>query len=127
MNRNLLFDAGFTTPKQLASAMRGYARRHPEVGFEVAVLPQVPGTMPRSMKMYGVTESFVKRTWFCLPVAVLNPLEFGLVIGSGVLDPRWNVNFAAKTAPVVQFRWMRAATPAADPDEATPLGTVNTE
>ncbi len=104
VHRNLLFDAGFTTPKQLASGMRGYARRHPEVGFEVAVLPQVPGTMPRSMKMYGVTESFVKRTWFCLPVAVLNPLEFGLVIGSGVLDPRWNVNRAAKTAPTISAR-----------------------
>ena len=99
VHRNLLFDAELTTPKQLASAMRGYARRHPEVGFEVAVLPQVPGTMPRSTKMYGVTESFVKRTWFCLPVAVLDPLEFGLVIGSGVFDPRWNVNRAAKTAP----------------------------
>ena len=49
--------------------------------------------------MYGVTQSFVKRTWFCLPVAVLNPLEFGLVIGSGVLDPRWNVERAAKHAP----------------------------
>ncbi len=98
VHRNLLFDAGMTTPKQLASSMHRYAKQHPEVGFELAVLPQVPGTLPRSKPVYGVTESFVKRTWFCLPVAMLNPLEFGLVIGSGVLDPRWNVERAARQA-----------------------------
>ena len=114
VHRNLLFDAEFTTPKQLASAMRDYARQHPEVGFEVAVLPQVPGTMPRSTQMYGVTESFVKRTWFCLPLAVLNPLEFGLVIGSGVLDPRWNVNRAAKSAPAWKFEEESAAATTVD-------------
>lgn len=99
VHRDLLFDAGMTTPKQLANGMRRYAKRHPEVGFAVVVLPQVEGTMPRSSNLYGVTESFVKRTWFCLPVAALDPLEFGMVIGSGLLDPRWNVNRAAKVSP----------------------------
>lgn len=119
VHRSVLYDAGITTPKQLADSMRRYARRHPEVGFEVRLLPQVPGELPRSVRTYGVTESFVKRTPWALPLVVLNPLEFGGVIASGVLDPRWNVNRAAKTASV----WMGPSETAAE--RATVTGTAS--
>ena len=60
VHRNLLFDFGMTTPKQLESSLHHYAMRHPELEYEVYELPQVPGNIPRSGRLYKVTESFVK-------------------------------------------------------------------
>jgi hypothetical protein len=74
IHRNRFFDLGMTTPKQLASSLHHYAMRHPELGFEVYELPQVPGNIPRSGHLYGVTESFVKSKPYLLPVAILDPI-----------------------------------------------------
>jgi hypothetical protein len=41
VHRNLLFDFGMTTPKQLESSLHHYAMRHPELEYEVYELPQV--------------------------------------------------------------------------------------
>ncbi len=100
VHRNILFDAGFTTPKELAAAAHRYAGMHPELGFRVEILPQVPGGLARSAPMRGVTESFVKRTPFLMGLAVLNPMPIGGVIASGLLDHRYNAFNHTKTAPV---------------------------
>ncbi len=99
IHRNLLFDAGMTTPKQLAAALHGYARHHPELQFTVEVLPQVPGSIPRSGRIRGVTESFVKTTPYLTPLLYLDPVPFGGVIASGLLDRRYNPQRLANTAP----------------------------
>jgi hypothetical protein len=97
IHRNLVFDLGMTTPKQLESGLHHYAIRHPELGFEVYELPQVPGTIPRSGHLYGVAESFVKSKPYLLPVAVFNPIGIGSLAAVGIADRR----FAVKaTAPV---------------------------
>jgi hypothetical protein len=91
IHRNLLFDLGMTTPKRLESSLHHYAVRHPELGFEVYELPQVEGTIPRSGRLYGVTESFVKSKPYLLPVAVLNPIGIGSVAALGIADHRYTV------------------------------------
>jgi hypothetical protein len=48
IHRNIFFDFGMTTPKQLESSLHHYAARHPELKFEAYELPQVPGNIPRS-------------------------------------------------------------------------------
>lgn len=89
IHRNLFFDVGMTTPKQLESGLHHYAKRHPELEFEVYELPQVPGEIPRSGHLYGVTESFVKSKPYLLPLAVLEPFGIGSVAAAGIADHRY--------------------------------------
>jgi hypothetical protein len=90
VHRNLLFDFGMTTPKQLESSLHHYARHHPEMGFQVYELPQVPGDIPRSGRLYGVTESIVKSKPYLLPVAILDPIGVGSVASLGIADHRYS-------------------------------------
>jgi hypothetical protein len=90
IHRNLFFDAGMTTPKQLASGLHRYAARHPELELETFELPQVPGNIPRSGHLYGVTESFVKSKSYLLPLAILQPIGIGGVAALGVADHRYS-------------------------------------
>jgi hypothetical protein len=79
-----------TTPKQLESSLHHYATRHPELGFEAYELPQVPGNIPRSGHLYGVTESFVKSKPYLLPAAILDPIGIGSVAALGIADHRYD-------------------------------------
>jgi hypothetical protein len=89
VHRNIFFDAGMTTPKQLESSLHQYARRHPELEFAAYELPQVPGDIPRSGHLYGVTESFVKSKPYLLPLAVIEPVGIGTVAAAGIADHRY--------------------------------------
>jgi hypothetical protein len=80
-----------TTPKQLGSSLHHYAMRHPDLDFEVYELPQVPGNIPRSGHLYGVTESFVKSKPYLLPLAVVSPIGIGCVAALGIADHRYVV------------------------------------
>ena len=96
IRRNFLFDLGMTTPKQLESSLHHYAILHPELDFQVRELPQVPGDIRRSGKIYGVTESFVKTKSYLLPLAILDPIGIGSVAALGVVDHRYVVKSPAK-------------------------------
>jgi rhodanese-related sulfurtransferase len=89
VQRNFVFDFGMTTPKQLESSLHHYTLRHPELGYGVHELPQVSGNIPRSGRLYGVTESFVKSKPYLLPVAVLDPIGIGSVVALGLADHRY--------------------------------------
>lgn len=96
VHRNLLFDFGMTTPKQLESSLHHYAMRHPELEYEVYELPQVPGNIPRSGRLCGVTESFVKTKPYLIPVAVLDPIGIGSVAALGIADRRYTAKSPMK-------------------------------
>ena len=98
IHRNFLFDLGMTTPKQLESSLHHYAKLHPQVGFQVRELPQVPGDIPRSGKTYGVTESFVKTKPYLLPLAFLQPEGIGSIAVLGFADRRYEVKTPARVA-----------------------------
>lgn len=104
IHRNIFFDFGMTTPKQLESSLHHYAKRHPELKFEVYELPQVPGDIPRSGHLYGVTESFVKSKPYLLPVAVLNPIGIGSVAALGIADHRYDAKTETKIVNGFFFR-----------------------
>jgi rhodanese-related sulfurtransferase len=103
VHRDFVFDFGMTTPKQLESSLHHYAIRHPEVGFEVYELPQVPGDIPRSGRLYGVTESIVKSKPYLLPVAVLDPIGIGSVAALGIADHRYTAKATARVQDTVFF------------------------
>jgi hypothetical protein len=104
IHRNLLFDFGMTTPKQLESSLHHYAMRHPELEFEAYELPQVPGNIPRSGHLYGVSESFVKSKPYLLPVAVLDPIGIGSVAVLGIADHRYAAKTSARVDDDIFFR-----------------------
>ena len=90
IHRSLFFDLGMTTPKQLKSSLHHYAKRHPELEFAVYELPQVPGNIPRSGHLYGVTESFAKSKPYLIPVAIFDPIGIGTVAALGIADHRYD-------------------------------------
>ena len=88
VRRNFIADFGLTTPKSVARGLAHYASKHPEADFHVFKVPQIPGTLPRSHDVQGVTESLLKR--YGLPLVILSPIATGVVfiayMGHGRFD-----------------------------------------
>jgi hypothetical protein len=95
VRRNLFFDFGMTTPKQLAASLHRYSRPHPEVNFQAFSIRQVPGDIARSGRMYGVSEAFVRTKPYLLPLAVVQPIGIGSVTASFLLDRRYDIQKVA--------------------------------
>src|ERR1700677_4388074 len=93
LHRSVVADVGMTTPKQMAKTMIRYTVRHPELQFSRMVIPQIPGSMPRSTTVHGVVESFFKSKKYIVPSAVASPIFAGCVfavfVGAGArhFDP----------------------------------------
>jgi len=91
LHRNYIADAGITTPKQIAKMLVKFSAKHPELQSSSFVVPQVPGTMPRSTPVHGVVESLLKSKKYVVPMAVLSPITAGLLtvayVSEGRFDP----------------------------------------
>jgi len=48
VRRSIFRDLGITTPRHVAACLRNYSLRHAELKFSAYMIPQVPGTAPRS-------------------------------------------------------------------------------
>lgn len=72
VRRSIIADTGITTPKQVAKSLLRYSKKHPELGFTVYAIPQIPGTVPRSRNVRGVLESLVKSKKYAVPLIVLD-------------------------------------------------------
>ena len=76
IHRGFLGDVGIMTPKQAAKTLVNYSQHHRNLQFSCFVIPQVPGSIPRSTRVRGVLESLVKSKRYAVPlvsVAVLHP------------------------------------------------------
>jgi len=73
VGRNIIADVAITTPKHIAKRLVAYAHRHDELELSSVVIPQVPGTIPRSHPPRGVIESLLKTKKYVVPIAVLHP------------------------------------------------------
>ena len=93
LHRSVVADVGITTPKQMAKMVIKYSSRHPELHFSRVVMPQVPGSMPRSTTIHGVVDAFFTSKKYIVPSAVVSPIFAGCVaavyVGSGAsrFDP----------------------------------------
>lgn len=108
IRRNFVADFGLTTPKQVARGLSRYASKHHGVHLSYFVIPQVPGTIPRSYGVEGVTESLLKR--YAIPLVVLSPLATGIVFVAYMGHGRLNM---PRNAPILDLR-----PPALNMDEA---------
>jgi hypothetical protein len=93
LHRSLVADVGITTPKQMAKRLVKFSEHHPKLQFSRFVIPQVPGSVPRSAAVHGVVESFFKSKKYIVPSAVVSPIFAGCVAavyvgtGTGRFDP----------------------------------------
>jgi hypothetical protein len=88
VHRNFIADVGLMTPKQVARSLVAYGKKHPEINMTAFVIPQVPGSVPRSHPVDGVAESLVKSKKYLLPMAVFAPEVTGGVVVAYLMDGR---------------------------------------
>ena len=88
IHRNYLGDMGVTTPKQAANMLVKYGKKHPELHMTAFVIPQVPGTIKRSTKIDGVSESLVKSKKYILPLAIIAPEVSGALVADYLVQGR---------------------------------------
>ena len=90
IHRNFIADAGMMTPQQAARSLEKYARKHPDAEMRAFVIPQVPGTIPRSTPVDGVVESLVKSKKYVVPLAILHPYIAGSMLVAYLGDGRFH-------------------------------------
>jgi hypothetical protein len=106
VHRRIVGDLAVTTPKQLASGLSKYSRRHPELQSSSFVIPQVPGTIPRSARVRGVLEVAVTAKKYMVPIIILNPVVAGVMV-AGCLE-NWQFN-PGRNAPILDSNHEMAA------------------
>ncbi|MGC2636487.1 MAG: hypothetical protein WA294_04870 [Acidobacteriaceae bacterium] len=120
VHRNFIADAGMMTPKQAAKSLVKYSRRHPDAEMRTFVIPQVPGTIPRSTPVDGVVESLVKSKKYVLPLAALHPFVAGslavVYLGDGRFHPDKHAS-VFNPEDAMEPGEMRVSEPAAQPAE----------
>jgi hypothetical protein len=88
IHRNFIADVGLMTPKQVARSLVKYSQKYPDVNMTAFVIPQVPGTIPRSHPVDGVAESLVKSKKYLIPMTIIAPELTGGVVVAYLTDGR---------------------------------------
>lgn len=112
IRRNYVADFGLTTPKAAAHSLSRYANKHPNTDLQVFQVRQVPGTLPRSVGVQGVTESLLKR--YAVPMVILSPHLTAVVLVAYLGRGRFAV---PKDAPLLDM----AALSQGDQSSSVPL------
>jgi hypothetical protein len=89
VRRNFIADLGMTSPKSVARGLAHYAKKHPKVGLQVFMVPQVKGDLPRSHPAQDLAEGILKR--YSLPLAVLSPETTAVVFVAYVGHGRFSM------------------------------------
>ena len=89
VRRNFIADVGLMTPKQVARSLVKYGKKYPEVDMTAFVIPQVPGSVPRSHPVDGVAESLLKSKKYLIPLTVIAPEVTGGVVVAYLVDGRF--------------------------------------
>ena len=120
IHRNFIADIGLTTPKQVARSLVKYGKNHPEAEMSAFIIPQVPGSVPRSHPVDGVAESLVKSKKYLLPLAVLNPELTGGVVVAYLAEGRMKLPKDAVVFNVDDMETDPSPAPAASPAPPAP-------
>jgi hypothetical protein len=88
--RSVIADLDVSTPKHAAKSLVQYSKKHPELPFWSFVIPQVPGTIPRSRPVHGVVESIFKAKKYEVPLLVFHPFVGGGLAVAYVASGRFN-------------------------------------
>ncbi|ADV82586.1 hypothetical protein AciPR4_1780 [Terriglobus saanensis SP1PR4] len=102
IHRNFIADIGITTPKQVARSLVRFSNEHPEVPFSTFVIPQVPGTIQRSRRVDGVTESIVRSKKYVVPLAVIAPIPTAVIAAAWLAGGRLQLPDDEETLAVLR-------------------------
>ncbi|MCU1250200.1 MAG: hypothetical protein JWQ49_3229 [Edaphobacter sp.] len=102
VGRSITADIAITTPKQIAKSLATYAHRHDELELSEVVIPQVPGTIPRSHTPRGVVESLLKTKKYAVPIAVFHPYFLAGIAVTYLTNGRFNFEKNAPEIPVTE-------------------------
>ena len=133
VHRNFIADVGLMTPKQVARSLVKYSQKNPDVNMNAFVIPQIPGTIPRSHPVDGVAESLVKSKKYLIPLTILAPEVTGGVVVAYLADgrlklpkgtPVFNIGDEEMTGPEPSVEPARQPLPATQtPAPADPTGS----
>lgn len=98
VSRSITADVAITTPKQIAKSLTAYAHRHDGLELREIIIPQIPGSIPRSHTPRGVVESLLKTKKYAVPIAVFHPYVLVGIAITYLTTGRFEL---AKNAPVV--------------------------
>jgi hypothetical protein len=73
VTRSIIADIAITTPKQVAKSLMVYSHHHDELELKETIIPQIPGSIPRSHAPRGVIESLLKTKKYLLPIVIFHP------------------------------------------------------
>jgi hypothetical protein len=88
--RSVIADLDVSTPKHAAKSLVQFSNKHPELRFTSFVIPQVPGTIPRSRPVHGLVESVFKAKKYELPLLAFHPFVGGGLAVAYVASGRFN-------------------------------------
>lgn len=91
VHRNFIADVGLMTPKQVARSVVSYGQKYPDVHMTAFVIPQVPGSIPRSHAVHGVAESLLKSKKYLIPLTIFAPAVTGGVVVAYLVDGRLKI------------------------------------
>jgi hypothetical protein len=121
VRRDYIADLGMTSPKSVARNLSHYAHKHPKIGLEVFVIPQVKGDLPRSHSNNDLAEYILKR--YGVPLGVLSPVSTAVVFAAYVGHGRFAM---PKHAPLLNLNEIASGNPrnlnaGASPQRSPPL------
>jgi hypothetical protein len=73
IRRNIIADAGLTTPKQISKSFVRFSQRNPDLRFFTFIIPQVSGDLRRSKAVRGVVESIILSKKYVVPLVIFSP------------------------------------------------------
>jgi hypothetical protein len=98
VRREYLAGLGLTWPKSVARSLVHYGHRHPEIGLQIFVIPQVKGSIARSHGNDDVAEYILKR--YGLPLLVVSPASAAVVLVAYLSHGRFSL---PRNLPSVNF------------------------
>lgn len=104
VHRNVIADFALTTPKQVARSFRSYALHNPELVYNEYIIPQVPGQLPRSHRVDGISESLVRSKKYIVPLVFVAPWTTGSIVAAYVSTGRFTPRISSAVLPEIDRR-----------------------
>ena len=117
-------DYGLMTPKHVVRSLSEYAAQHPALDLQVGEIPQVPGSLRRSKRVWGGVESALKTKRYVFTLLLIQP-EVPLVLEALYLNHgRWKVGGGAQPVPVASFFTSETSMASSAPMPSVPAAVV---
>ena len=107
IRRNIIADAGITTPKQVSKSFVRLSQRNPDLGFFTFTISQVNGELSRSTAVRGVMESIIMSKKYVVPLAIASPWVavggLAAYVTEGRFNPEKHTSVVLKPGELTEF------------------------